>query len=228
MSRHHQVVPIPFPSISQMPDWGPVYVGGELSEANLFDAYSRGIFPWPSEPGAPMEWHCPNPRAILFFEDMHIPRSLSREAKARRSDYRYSIDEAFEEVITACSEIERGPYNQSWIFQDVIDAYVRMHRRGLAHSVEVWDGDELIGGLYGMSVGNVFTGESMFHRRSNASKLAVLHLIEVLQARGLTWLDIQVMTPHFERFGAVHISRTWFLRLLTWTQQQPIKLFPER
>ncbi len=90
--------------------------------------------------------------------------------------------------------------------------------------MEVWEGDELIGGLYGVTVGNVFTGESMFHRRANASKLAILYLVELLQAQGLNWIDIQVMTPHFERLGAVPISRTWFLRLLTWTQQQSIQL----
>ncbi len=221
-------MPIPFPPVSQMPDWGPVYIGGDLNTSNLFDAYSRGIFPWPSEPDAPMEWHCPNPRAILFFEDMHVPKSLKREARARRGQYRFSVDEAFAEVISRCREVERGPNNQSWIFQDVIDAYLRLHKRGLAHSVEVWEGDELIGGLYGVTVGNVFTGESMFHRRANASKLAILYLVELLQAQGLNWIDIQVMTPHFERLGAVPISRTWFLRLLTWTQQQSIQLFADQ
>jgi len=228
MSQHHRSVPIPFPPVSQMPDWGPVYVGGDLSVNNLFNAYSRGIFPWPSGADAPMEWHCPNPRAILFFEDMHVPKSLKREARARRGQYRFSVDEAFAEVISGCREVERGPYNQSWIFQDVVDAYLRLHEHGLAHSVEVWEGDELIAGLYGVTVGNVFTGESMFHRRANASKLAILYLVELLQAQGLNWIDIQVMTPHFERLGAVHISRTWFLRLLTWTQQQSIELFADQ
>jgi leucyl/phenylalanyl-tRNA--protein transferase len=207
-----------------MPDWGPVYVGGELTTANLIESYSRGIFPWPSDPDDPMEWHCPNPRAVLLFDEFHVPKSLKRTAK--KHPYQFTVDKAFERVVRGCAEADRGPFNQSWIFEQVVDAYVNLHHDGFAHSVEAWEGTKLVGGLYGVSVGGVFTGESMFHLRSDASKLAVLYLVQYLSERGLNWIDIQVMTPHFERFGAVHISRTYFLRLMTWTQQQRLDLFP--
>ena len=223
MSKNQRSVTIPFPPVSDMPDWGPVYIGGELTAANLKESYSRGIFPWPSEPDDPMEWHSPNPRAVLFFEDLHIPKSLGRVW--RNNPYRFTIDKAFERVVAGCATVDRGVYNRSWIFDEVAQAYVEMHRLGLAHSVEVWDGAELVGGLYGVTAGGVFTGESMFHTKSDTSKLAVLHLISHLQEQGLSWIDIQVMTPHFERLGATHITRTWYLRLLGWTQQQNFDLF---
>ena len=226
MSSNHRSIAIPFPPVSKMPDWGPVYVGGELNTGNLVESYTRGIFPWPSETDDPMEWHCPNPRAVLFFEDLHIPKSLKRVIK--KNLYRFTINAAFDRVIRACAGAERGRFNRSWIFDEVVAAYSQLHREGLAHSVEVWDGGELVGGLYGVCIGGVFTGESMFHVRNDASKLAVLHLIEYLEERGATWIDIQVMTPHFERFGATHISRTWFLRLMAWTQQQRLELFKGR
>ena len=206
-----------------MPDWGPVYVGGEMSTSNLIESYTRGIFPWPSDPFDPVEWHCPNPRAVLFFDDLHIPKSLKRTMK--KNTYRFTVDKAFHRVISGCSQVDRGIFNQSWIFEGVVEAFTKLHHESVARSVEVWDGAELVGGLYGVCVGSVFTGESMFHTRSDTSKLAVLHLIEHLSARGLQWIDIQVMTPHFERFGAVHISRDRFLKLMAWTQQLDLALF---
>ena len=199
-----------------------IFFGGELNTENLTTAYRQGIFPWTIE-GLPLPWFCPEKRAILEFENLHIPRSLSKLQK--KNSYTLTIDTAFEKVIRNCSEIKRGGENGTWITEEFIKTYCESHRQGAAHSVEVWESGELVGGLYGVDAGGVFCGESMFHLRPNASKFALLFLIEHLKARGAAWLDVQVMTPHFEVFGAREITRREFLDKLLETQRQNLKLF---
>lgn len=200
-----------------------VALGADLEPETLIDAYSRGIFPWPTDELPFLPWFCPDPRAVLFFDELRVPRSLRR--LQRRLPLSFSIDKAFERVITECSSAPRPGQDGTWIFPEIIDAYVELHRRGVAHSVEAWMGEELVGGLYGVSAAGAFAGESMFHRESGASKLVLLHLIEHLASRGLDWLDVQVMTPHVEMMGAREISRDSFLELLARERRAGRELF---
>jgi len=199
-----------------------VAVGHDLTPKTLLLAYRRGVFPWPVE-GLPLLWFCPRERAILEFEALHVGRSLAR---ARRcTTLRFTVDAAFARVIRRCATTPRPGQEGTWITPDVITAYVRLHRLGVAHSVEAWRGPALVGGVYGVDVDGAFAAESMFHRESDASKLALLHLIEHLRARGLDWLDVQVMTPHLERLGARPVSRAEFLQRLARTRGRGLRLF---
>lgn len=201
---------------------GIVAVGGNLQPTTLIAAYRAGIFPWFSE-GMPIAWFCPGERAILRFRNLHIPRSLARER--RRTTFRLTFNQAFPTVITTCARIRRAGESGTWITRGMIKAYCRLHELGHAHSIEVWDKDELVGGLYGVEVAGTFAGESMFHTRANASKFALLHLIEHLRNAGLEWIDVQMMTPHLEALGAELVGRDEFLDLLAQTQREDLKLF---
>ena len=197
--------------------------GGDLSVENLRAAYGRGIFPWHIE-GLPMPWFCPAKRAVLEFSELHIPRTLRKERQ--KTDFTFTIDKDFAQVIANCARVKRSGEAGTWITADFIGSYKKLHEAGDAHSVEVWNrSGALVGGLYGVDGGGVFCGESMFHLASNASKLALLFLVEHLASRGATWLDTQVMTPHFAHFGAKEISRAAFLDKLEDTQAQNLKLF---
>jgi leucyl/phenylalanyl-tRNA---protein transferase len=201
---------------------GIVVIGGSLNTANLLSAYRRGIFPWPIDDW-PLTWFCPEERAILEFKDLHVPRSLEKIRK--RAPFRLTIDQNFRAVIEACAEAKRTGEDGTWITPEMIRAYCELHRSGHAHSVEAWEGDRLVGGLYGVDAGGAFAGESMFFLRPNASKLALLRLVEHLAARGLDWIDIQVMTPHMEALGAKLVSRDEFLERLAGTCALHLKLF---
>jgi leucyl/phenylalanyl-tRNA--protein transferase len=201
---------------------GIVALGGTLTPENLMSAYRQGIFPWPIE-GLPLPWFCPPRRAILRFSELHIPRSLALARK--RSILSFSIDRAFRDVITTCAKIRRTSETGTWITPDMISAYSRLHYLGFAHSIEAWEGNNLIGGLYGVDAGGVFVGESMFHLRPNASKLALLFLFDYLRKRGSEWMDIQMMSPHMLALGAVEVSRSRFLKMLSAAQGSSIKLF---
>ncbi|CAN5341061.1 leucyl/phenylalanyl-tRNA--protein transferase [soil metagenome] len=197
--------------------------GGELTVENLRTAYRSGIFPWHID-GLPLPWFCPENRAILEFDELHIPKSLRKEKQ--KTEFTFTIDKDFEAVIKKCSKIRRSDGYGTWITLDFISAYCDFHAAGDAHSVEVWDeSDEMVGGLYGVDASGVFCGESMFFLRSNASKFALLHLLEHLKSRGSTWLDIQVMTPHFKVLGAKEIDRARFLDKLEGTQKLNLNLF---
>lgn len=201
-----------------------VCFGVPLTLDTLREAYHKGIFPWDVGPDFPLPWYCPEYRAILDFADLKLPRSLRREWQ--KTNFTFTIDRAFSTVIQTCSAIRRkGQRGPSWITRDFIRVYYEAFQKGIAHSVEVWDGAELVGGLYGIDAGGVFTGESMFHLRSNASKFAVLFLVEHLKERGAAWLDIETMTPHFEMLGAKEIPRREFLDKLKDTQEQGSKIF---
>ena len=213
---------IRFPDPRFAPYGDIVAVGGPLNTANLLQAYRKGIFPWPME-GLPLTWFCPEERGILEFKDLHIPRSLQK--LKRRAPFHLTIDLAFEKVIEACARIERAHEEGTWITPEMMRAYVGLHRLGHAHSVEAWEGDALAGGLYGVDAGGAFAGESMFYLRPNASKLALLFLIEHLSARGLEWMDIQMVTPHMTALGARTIGRNEFLIKLAQTRARGLKLF---
>lgn len=211
-----------FPPPEVADENGILAVGGDLHPDTLRMAYSQGIFPWPLE-GWPLVWFCPPRRAVLIFDELHVPRSLAHARK--RMTFRFTIDRAFADVIDACSSVPRPGQDGTWITPAMRDAYVELHRLGDAHSVEVWDGEELVGGIYGVDAGGAFAGESMFHRRPNASKLALLHLVDHLRARGLGWMDIQMLTPHLEAMGARELERGEFLRRLAETRRAGRSLF---
>ena len=211
-----------FPDPRLADEEGLVAIGGDLRPTTVMTAYRCGIFPWPTE-GLPMLWFSPAARGVLRFADLHLPRSLRRAMRQAR--WTFTIDRSFAAVIDACASAPRPGQDGTWITRHVRDAYVHLHRLGHAHSAEVWDGEELVGGIYGVDVDGAFAGESMFHRRPNASKAALLHLVGHLSARGLDWLDIQVMTPHMERLGARPVPRDAFLDLLADTRGRGLVLF---
>jgi leucyl/phenylalanyl-tRNA--protein transferase len=207
-------------------DLGLVALDYRLTPERLISAYRHGIFPWPDgTPFNPIPWVCPPRRAILEFRDLHVPKNL-RKSRRLLSRLVFTIDAAFEPVIHACAAAPRRGQDGTWITPAMMGAYLELHRRGLAHSIEAWDGDALVGGLYGVTAGGVFTGESMFHRLSDVSKLCVLHLVEHLQSRGATWIDIQQLTPHFALLGAREIPREDFLSRLADEQRSARLLFP--
>ena len=211
-----------FPDPSRATPEGIVAFGGRPEPELLAEAYAAGIFPWPVE-GYPLLWFSPPERALLFFDELHVPRSLARER--RRTTLTFTVDRAFGRVIRACAAAPRPEGQGTWITRDMVRGFTEFHRMGRAHSVEAWEGGELVGGVYGVDAGGAFCGESMFHRRPNASKLALLFLVEHLRARGLGWLDAQVMTPHIEALGARLVPREEFLTLLARERRRRLKLF---
>ncbi len=211
-----------FPDPAAADENGLLAVGGDLDAESLLLAYRSGIFPWPM-PGLPLLWFCPAERAVLKFAKFHVARSLQRVLK--KMPYRVTMDQDFEQVILACSKMPRREGNMTWITQEMIRGYTQFHKLGFAHSVEVWEGETLVGGAYGVAIDGVFSGESMFRTKANASKVAIVHLVEFLKARGLAWMDIQVMTPHMQAMGAEVLSRDEFLSLLTQSRQPGKKLF---
>jgi leucyl/phenylalanyl-tRNA---protein transferase len=199
---------------------GIVALGGPLTTTNLLRAYCRGIFPWPIREDI-VPWCCPEERGVLDFDDLHIPRRLART----RHTFHFTIDQSFPRVITHCATVERKHETGTWITRQMISAYCELHERGHAHSVEVWEGTELVGGLYGVDACGSFSGESMFSLRSNASKFALLFLIQHLKQRGVDWIDIQMVTSHLEALGAKAIPRAEFLAKLAATQKRKLTLF---
>ncbi|HEY0143364.1 MAG TPA: leucyl/phenylalanyl-tRNA--protein transferase [Thermoanaerobaculia bacterium] len=199
-----------------------VAMGEDLRVETLREAYRKGIFPWPHE-GLPLPWFSPRRRAVIFFDELRVNRSLRKAQK--RSPFRFTIDAAFDRVIRHCANAFRPDQDGTWIEPKIIRAYTRFHAAGDVHSIEVWEGDELAGGLYGVDAGGVFTGESMFHLRPDASKLALLFLIQHLRDKGATFLDCQVMTPHMEALGAREIPRGRFLDLLALAQAKDLRIF---
>lgn len=192
---------------------GLVAVGASLTTDLLVEAYSSGVFPWSSDPV--VSWWSPDPRAIFDLKSWRPHRSVQK--RARQAGWTFTVDRDFVGVMNACAAPAPGR-EETWISPDFVAAYAELHRRGLAHSIEVWEpathGPELVGGLYGVQLGGFFGGESMFNRRTDASKAAVGHLVERCRAAGVCLLDAQVPTPHLERLGAVNIPRRRYLALL--------------
>ena len=203
----------PFPPIGTalgQPD-GLLAAGADLSPSRLVDAYRHGIFPWYSE-GQPILWWSPNPRMVLYVDEFRISHSLAK--RVRRRDFDVRVDTAFDRIIEACAEVPRGQGGGTWITGAMIDAYRRLHRLGYAHSVEAWRGDELAGGLYGLAVGRMFFGESMFARQTDASKVALAALVALLRQRDVPLVDCQQETRHLASLGARPIPRERFARHL--------------
>ena len=199
---------------------GILAVGGDLSPDRLLLAYSMGIFPW-YEASLPILWHSPDPRMVLSAPDLHVGRSLRKTI--RKSPFRLTLDTAFREVIVRCRDADRPDQDGTWITDEMVDAYTELHTMGFAHSVEAWVDQDLVGGLYGVSLGSAFFGESMFTTVADASKVAFVHLVEQLQAWGITLIDCQVHTDHLERFGAKEWSRARFLRALSSALEEPTR-----
>lgn len=224
----------PDPSTYRYPEWveiGPylfrshdvVAFGTPLTAANVREAYLKGIFPWNTD-GIPLPWHCPERRAILVFEDLHVPASLERAR--RKGEFTFTLDNAFRDVMHECSLAYRPGQGGTWISPEFERVYGELHDEGMAHSVEAWDKEgDLVGGLYGIDAAGVFCGESMFYKKPNASKLALLFLIDHLRDRGSNWLDCQVMTPHMKALGAKEVNRQVFLKTLRETQREKLMIF---
>lgn len=208
-----------FPSIKQalsVPD-GLLAVGGCLSETRLLNAYRQGIFPWNS-PDEPILWWSPDPRLVLFPEMLLVSHSLSKTI--RKQKFTVTIDRAFAEVIKSCAEPRKNEKG-TWITDGIFQAFCGLHQSGHAHSIEVWLDGELVGGLYGIAIGKVFFGESMFHTVTDSSKVAFVHLVENLKVWGYKLLDCQVSTRHLMILGAEEIPRTEFTALLEQFCNQP-------
>jgi leucyl/phenylalanyl-tRNA--protein transferase len=199
---------------------GLLAVGGDLSPERLVLAYEMGIFPWYEE-GLPILWHSPDPRYVLRGSKLHVPRSLDKAI--RRGTYEIRVDERFQDVMEACGEVPRPGQTGTWITPEMIDAYVKLHELGLAHSAEAYAGGELVGGLYGVSIGSVFFGESMFARAPDASKVAFVTLVRSLIGWGIDLVDCQVRTDHLERFGAEAWPRSRYLAELSARLATPTK-----
>lgn len=204
----------PFPSLSSalLEPNGLIAIGGDLSLTRLLNAYERGIFPWFSD-GEPILWWSPDPRMVLFPEELKISRSLKKTLKNKGFEVRFNT--AFREVITACSSTLRGGQRGTWITQDIIDAYCRLHDAGYAVSAEFWLNGQLAGGCYGVKIGHMFYGESMFHHITDASKVAFVRLVEHLNKTGIQMIDCQMKTAHLASLGAREISRTEFISRLS-------------
>lgn len=209
-----------FPDVSLAltePD-GLLAAGGSLSPERLESAYRHGIFPWYSN-DQPILWWSPNPRSVLFPEKLHISRSLRK--KILHTHFQITFDRAFNDVINACAEQPRFGQGGTWILPEMEDAYTELHRHGIAHSVEAWLDDTLVGGLYGVAIGKVFFGESMFARATDASKTAFAYLVRQLERWGFTLIDCQLRTKHLDSLGAVNIPRDEFIKLLSLYCNEP-------
>lgn len=207
-----------FPPVEESLDDGLLAAGGDLSGKRLLNAYCNGIFPWYSE-FSPILWYSPPVRCI-FRPDSFIT-SHSLMLKLRNNNFTFSLDKEFESVIKACASVKRKGESGTWILPEMIDAYTALHKSGYAHSVEVWDKGKLAGGLYGVSLGRAFFGESMFHKVTDASKAALHYLCNTLQRQNFNFIDAQNETGHLLSLGAVTMSRTEYLKMLGQTLSYP-------
>lgn len=208
--RYYQPNLEPFPPVEQADDDGLLAIGGDLSSERLISAYSQGIFPW-FEEGQPILWWSPNPRCVLYPDDFIERRSLRKSIRQKK--FTLSFDQVFEQVIEACAAPRDGQPG-TWITDGMRNAYCRLYEQGIAHSVEVWQGEQLVGGLYGVALGNMFYGESMFSRVSDASKYALKSLCEYLHQQGFELIDCQVESQHLLSLGAENIPRSVFVETM--------------
>jgi leucyl/phenylalanyl-tRNA--protein transferase len=203
-----------FPEVNQANRDGILAIGGDLSPERLKLAYKSGIFPW-FEAGDPILWWSPNPRMVLFLEELKISKSMRNILN--KDEFSVTFNQNFRDVISYCQKVKRDGQNGTWITNDMIEAYCKLHDLGIAKSVEVWQDDNLVGGLYGVDLGHIFCGESMFSLVSNASKVAFIALVNHLKKENYKLLDCQVYNPHLESLGCREIPREEFMRIL---QQQ--------
>lgn len=206
-----------FPDPSQANEDGLLAVGGNLNMETLLSAYSKGIFPW-YDSRSPILWWSPEPRMVLFPKELKVSKSLMQTIKPGKFDCRF--DEQFEKVINKCSEVPRKDQDGTWITDEMMKAYIQLHEAGYAHSVETYYNNVLVGGLYGVSLGGIFFGESMFYTQTNASKVAFYHLINQLVKWDFDLIDVQVPTKHLVSLGARGIPRTEFLKIIGKSQKK--------
>jgi leucyl/phenylalanyl-tRNA--protein transferase len=200
---------MPPPELSEAD--GLLAIGGDLSSSRLVGAYKMGIFPWYNE-GEEIFWWSPDPRFVLFPDDLKISKSMRKLIE--RKHFEVSYNKNFEGVIAHCKNISRSGQEGTWITDEMEESYIKLNHEGIAHSIEVWDGEELVGGLYGLKIGKVFFGESMFSLKSNASKFAFIHWVKKLQVEGCKIIDCQIATEHLRSLGANEIPRKRFLKIL--------------
>lgn len=214
LDPEHIVFPDP---VYANPD-GLLAAGGDLSEERLLLAYRSGIFPWYA-PGDPILWWCPDPRCVLFPEDLKVSKSMRPYFNQRK--FQVTYDQCFTEVMQSCAQQPRNGQAGTWITREMVEGYTRLYEAGYAHSVEVWKDNELVGGLYGIAIGKVFFGESMFARASNASKFGFISLVRQLESQGFTLIDCQQETHHLLSLGATTIPRPAFLQALQTNEANP-------
>lgn len=200
-----------FPPVSEANYDGVLAIGGDLSTERLQLAYRSGIFPWFNE-GEPIVWWSPDPRMVLFLDELIVSKSMRNILN--RNSFKVTFNQNFRDVISNCQKIKRDGQNGTWISNNMIEAYCKLHEMGFAKSVEVWENDELVGGLYGVDLGHVFCGESMFSKVSNASKVAFIALVTQLKKENYKLLDCQVYNPHLESLGCREIEREVFMEIL--------------
>jgi leucyl/phenylalanyl-tRNA---protein transferase len=200
-----------FPPVHEADEEGLLLIGGKVTPARVIEAYRKGIFPWYNEEALPL-WWSPDPRFVLITRELHISRSMQKLLS--KNVFEFRVDTAFSEVIQQCASISRKEQDGTWITDNMSDVYNSLHQAGFAHSAETWLDGKLVGGMYGIRLGKVFFGESMFSNTTNASKFAFIKFVQQLQQEGVELLDCQVYTPHVETLGARLIKRDLFLQLL--------------
>jgi leucyl/phenylalanyl-tRNA--protein transferase len=200
-----------FPNVELADEDGLLAVGGDLSTERLLLAYKNGIFPWYAE-NEPICWHTPNPRFVLFPDELKVSKSM--KSLLAKNEFHFTINNSFNEVINNCKTVHRKDQPGTWINDDIVNAYTKLNQLGYAHSAEAWHNDELVGGLYGIRLGNIFFGESMFSKKTNASKFAFISYVQKLQPENIALIDCQVYTPHLESLGARMIERKEFISIL--------------
>ena len=208
---HYLTKDLVFPPVTLANRDGVLAIGGDLSSERLQLAYKNGIFPW-FEIGEPIMWWSPNPRMVLFLDELIVSKSMRNILN--RNVFKVTFNQNFRDVVSNCQNIKRNGQNGTWITNDMIEAYCKLNELGIAKSVEVWQNDELVGGLYGVDLGHVFCGESMFSKVSNASKVAFIALVNQLKKENYKLLDCQVYNPHLESLGCREIDREEFMRIL--------------
>lgn len=204
-----------FPELSELKNTLPgsdlIAVGGDFSPEMLLEAYYKGIFPWPHEEEKYL-WFSPLQRGVLFFDELHLAKSLQKNLK--HCTYRFTFNQNFSGVVEGCAEKKRAGQSGTWIFPEVIKAYLKFHEMGFAHSVECWENDHLIGGMYGVCVEGVFSGESMFGIKTDVSKMCLVQMARRLKSKGFEWMDIQMLTPVTKAMGGQYLSRPEYIKLL--------------
>ncbi len=214
-----------FPPLETASPEGLLAIGGDLDIESLKLAYQNGIFPWPHE-NYPLLWFAPPKRAVLFFKDLKIPKRLQRELK--KKNFHFKVDQKFSKVVQACAEGKTRKSSGTWINAEIKRAYIRFFEAGYAHSFECYNAsDELVGGIYGISLGKMFAGESMFYRESGASKAALIYACQFLRVRAGEWMDVQMISPLLKSLGGVEILREEFMKMLRAALKNP-PIFPIR
>lgn len=215
-----------FPPVETADENGLLALGGDLEVPTLILAYRQGIFPWPISDEFPLAWFSPDPRGIIEFTDLNVNKRFQRYLQ--KTSLKFTCNQDFESVIRHCSKVPRNQQSGTWITDEVIQSYLELFKRGMAYSLEARDGDELVGGIYGVCIDGIITGESMFHTRPNASKFCLCALLILLNSQGINWLDTQMVTPVIKGLGGKEIPRKEFLKRIN---QAPLKsrkeIFPD-